>query len=99
MNELAKVVLGALLGALALACFSYPQVGRALGKVVAVVSIAIGAGLITWGVYSAIAADFTPMQSGPVFIMSLSQVFGWGTGFLAGGVTALVLSLVGKDSY
>lgn len=98
MIELSKVVFGVLLGALTLACFSYPQVGRAVGKVVAVACIAIGAGMVTWGVYSAIAADFTPMQSGPIFIMSLSQVLGWGLGFLAGGITALVLSLVGRDS-
>lgn len=99
IEKLSEVFLGVLLGALAVACFSYPQVGRAIGKVVAVIGIALGAGLVAWGVSGAIAGDFSPMQSGPVFIMSLSQVFGWGFGLLAGGITALVLSLAGRESY
>lgn len=99
MNTLSAVVSGVLLGALSLACFSYPQVGRAIGKVVAVICITIGAGVVTWGVASSIAGDFVAMEAGPVVVASLSQVFGWGIGVLAGGITALVLSLVGRDSY
>jgi hypothetical protein len=97
IEKLGEVLLGVLLGALAVACFSYPQVGRAIGKVVAVIGIALGAGLIAWGFSCVMADDFAPMHSGPVYIMSVSQVFGWGIGLLAGGITALVLSLVGRD--
>lgn len=98
MNDISKVMLGALLGGLALACFSYPQVGRAIGKVVAVIGIACGTGLCAWGVSCSIGDDFSPMQVGPVIIMAISQVFGWGVGMLAGGITALVLSLVRRGS-
>lgn len=99
MNNISEFVIGILLGVMALACFSYPQVGRAIGKLVAVIGIAVGAGLITWGVACSLSDDFVPMQSGPIFVVSISQVFGWGIGLTAGGITALVLALVGRESF
>jgi hypothetical protein len=98
MREIGMLVCGMLIGVLAFGCFSYPQVGRAIGKVLAVIGIGLGAGLVAWGIASSIADDFKPMQAGTIYIMSVSQVFGWGAGSLAGGITALVLSLAGRDS-
>lgn len=95
MNDLAPLMLGIVLGAFVLSCLIFERIGRATGKIIAVVGIGLGVGLLTWGIYSAIEGELQPLQAGPIVFKSIGQVIGWGAGLLGGGVTALVLAFVG----
>ena len=69
-----------------------------LGKLSAVILIAGGVGLVTWGLAGAFNREaFEPLKMGAVTFYTPGQVLGWGAGLLGGGVTALVLSFVGRD--
>jgi hypothetical protein len=98
MSKFPEFTLGLVLGVCLTCCFCFPRVGRAIGKLIATVAIAVGAGLLAWGIYSALTEDFKPMQAGPLVVHSLSQVFGWSSGCLAGGILALMLSLYGRQT-
>ena len=94
--EAAELLLGIVVGVLLTAMLSFPRVGRALGKALAVGLIALGAGLLTWGFFAYFGERFEPLKMGPVTFWNSSQTLGWGVGCLAGGITALVLSFTGK---
>lgn len=98
MKELNIITLGILLGILGTACLAFPGVARALGKIVSVVGIGIGVGLLTFGILSTIDGDFKPFISGPIYVASASQAMGIGSGLLAGGIVALVLAYIRADS-
>ncbi len=91
-------IVGLLVGALAAIAFSQPRVARAIGKTAAVVLIAAGAGLLCWGLLTTIGVgEFEALEFGPITLYSATQTLGWGAGLLAGGITALVLALVGRS--
>jgi uncharacterized membrane protein len=97
MHSFGDIVVGVLIGILLTASFSFPRVGRAVGKTVSVVLLSLGAGLITWGIFGLVAEDgFKPMEFGPILFSSSAQALGWGAGSLCGGLTALVLSFTGR---
>lgn len=67
-----------------------------LVRTVAVLAIGIGTGVLIWGISAAALQE--PIRS-PVdyfdigFLISApSEAIGWGAGFLAAGITAIVLS-------
>ena len=82
--------------ALFLWCIIRPNVGRLLARIFAVFAIGGGIGVLTWGICS--AALGAALRS-PFGLTSLiaepSEAIGWGTGALAAGITALVLSFIG----
>lgn len=94
-NHLATLTLGIAIGALMTTCLVYARVGRALGKLVSVLTIGSGVGLLTWGILITAGCDFKPLEFGPIVFTSAGQIIGWGAGLLSGGVTALVLAFVG----
>jgi hypothetical protein len=96
MNKFPEFTLGLALGIVLTCCLCFPRVGRAVGKLIATITTAAGAGLLAWGIYSSITDEFQPMQAGPIVVQSISQVFGWSSGCLAGGILALILSLTGR---
>lgn len=97
LHSIGDVVVGVLIGVLITATFSFPRVGRAVGKTAAVALLALGVGLITWGVFGLIDAEsFRPLEFGPILFSSAAQALGWGAGCFAGGLTALILSSTGR---
>lgn len=96
-NSLGLIALGILVGILLTAAFNVPRIGRAISKSCAVVLLAVGAGLIAWGIAGLSGESWQPLAIGPVIFMSAAQAFGWGVGALVGGVTSLVLSFVGSS--
>jgi uncharacterized protein YacL len=98
-----SVVIGALVGILIgiafTLSFAYPRIGRAFGKIIACVFILFGTLGLVWGMYVAISGAELPrirMEPIPIVITSIPQMLGWAGGCLAAGVTALVLSFVGR---
>lgn len=99
MHSFGDVVLGALIGILITTAFSFPRVGRAVGKTTAVILLSLGVGLITWGIFGLIDAEaFKPMEFGPVLFSTAAQALGWGAGGLVGGLTALTLASIGRSN-
>ena len=91
------LAVGFVVGALASVALSFPRVARSVGKFAAVVLIGCGAGLITWGVIGGINREsFEPLKMAAITFYSPGQILGWGAGLLGSGITALVLSFVGK---
>jgi len=70
---------------------------RFLTLTLAVLAIGIGAGALTWGITSAATGDSirSPVDYFDIgfAISTPSEAIGWGAGFLAGGLTALILGL------
>ncbi len=94
-NSLGPLLLGVLAGIFLTASLSFPRVGRAISKTCAVILLAVGAGLIAWGITGLSSGSFEPLEFGPVLFSSDAQAIGWGAGGLVGGTTSLVLSFVG----
>ena len=72
------------------------NVARPLAKILAVLAIGAGIGVLVWGICA--QAMGIPIRSpfGLVHLIADAvEAIGWGAGLLAGGITALVLSLVG----
>lgn len=94
--DLAALLLGALAGVLLTIVLSFPRIARGIGKIAAVSLMGAGAGLITWGLISALnGSDFESLQMGPVIFYSAAQTLGWGVGCLVAGITALVIAFIG----
>lgn len=73
-----------------------PNVGRFLSRIFAVAAIGGGIGFLTWGICAAALGDAIRSPFGLISLVAEpSEAIGWGAGFLAAGVTALVLSFVG----
>jgi hypothetical protein len=91
------VIIGLLTGALITIALVYPRIARAFGKALAAVLIGVGVGLLVWGLYTAISGDeLRRMRFGPIVLSTIGQTLGWAGGALASGITALVLSFVGR---
>ena len=94
-----SLLLGIVVGVLLTACFCFPRVARAVGKILAVILMGAGAGLITWGLVASLGQqDFKPLTIGPLTFFFVSQVLGCGAGCLVAGITSLVLALVGRPN-
>lgn len=77
-------------------CLIRANVARAFARIFAVLAIGAGIGVLTWGICA--QAIGMPIRSpfGLVHLISDPvEAIGWGAGLLAGGITAMVLSLVG----
>jgi len=92
------VLVGVLIGTAIATSLAYPRVARAFSKIVASVLIGVGTGVLVWGMYVAISGSELPrMRFGPIVFSSIGQTLGWAGGSLAAGITALVLSFVGRN--
>jgi hypothetical protein len=79
-------------------CLIRANVARAFARIFAVLAIGAGIGTLTWGICA--QALGMPIRSpfGLVHLISDPiEAIGWGAGLLAGGITAMVLSLVGGN--
>lgn len=72
-----------------------PNVGRMFARIFAVLGIGLGVGVLCWGIVAACLTGTVRSPFGLDWLISdPSEAIGWGAGFLAAGVTALVLSFV-----
>jgi hypothetical protein len=85
------LVLSLLVVVLVVVSFLRPAVGKFVGKMVAVVTMGLGVGLLVWGILAAARGD-SPPPGGPFAGASYSLVIGSGAGFLTAGIVALVLA-------
>ena len=79
-------------------CLIRANVARAFARIFAVLAIGTGIGVLTWGICA--QGLGMPIRSpfGLVYLISDPvEAIGWGAGLLAGGITAMVLSLVGGN--
>ena len=96
--EITSFVLGAAAGTILMAALAYPRVGRIMARVFAVVASGVGAGLLVWAIYAAARGE--PLQAiswGAVVISEAGEAIGWSAGLLLAGITALVLSFIGRS--
>lgn len=66
-----------------------------VARLVAVAALGAGVGVLTWGITSSVLDE--PLRT-PAFVpapldLLPSEAIGWGAGLLAGGITALLLSV------
>jgi len=96
MIHVALFLGGLLLGVLVSVSLGFPSIGRAVAKILAVILLGIGFGLIVWvGVTVYQGANLRP-QFGENIITEVGEAFGWGAGFFLAGVVALVLAFWGR---
>ena len=94
--QITSFVLGAAAGAIVTVSFAFPRVGRIATRILAVLGIAAGAGLLAWGFRALFGGDsLRAIEVQSVVISQPSEALGWSAGLLAGGITALVLSFLG----
>jgi hypothetical protein len=90
------LLLGVLLGWLTLWSYLQPAVGRFCVRLLGVAATSLGVALLVW----AIVAEALRQRVHPVFGLDIvhesSEALALGSGFLVAGVTALVLSFLGR---
>ncbi len=74
-----------------------PAVGRRLARIFAVIAMGLGTGFLLWGICGAMSGERLRPPFRRDIITEVSEAIGWGTGFLTGGIVALVLSFLGKS--
>jgi hypothetical protein len=67
--------------------------GKLAARILGVLCVGVGVGLLAWGISSAVMHEPISAQvaSLPIFVSS-SAVIGWGAGVLALGLTTLILT-------
>jgi hypothetical protein len=88
---------GLLLGSLVTACLGFPGVGRAVAKILAVCLLGVGLGFLVWAGVTVHRGEHLRAPFGTL-ITDVGEAFGWGAGFLAGGVVAFVLAFRGRST-
>ncbi|MFV1966359.1 MAG: hypothetical protein ACC628_13130 [Pirellulaceae bacterium] len=91
-------LLGILTGSIITLSVAYRRVGRIVARLVAVVALAAGAGLLTWALNGAIRGEtLRGIAWQTIEISQPSEAFGWSAGLLLGGIAALLLSFFGRS--
>jgi hypothetical protein len=98
LSLLTSFVIGTLVGSIVTLSVAYRYVGRVVARLLAVVALAAGAGLLTWGLDAAIRGDqLRGIAWQTIEITQPREAFGWSAGLLLGGITALLLSFMGRS--
>jgi len=72
------------------------NVARAFAKIIAVIAIGAGIGILTWGICAqAMGMPIRTPYGMAHLIADPVEAIGWGAGLLAGGITAMILALTG----
>jgi hypothetical protein len=90
------LLLGVLLGWLTLGCFLNPGLGRLCVRLFAVVALSIGLGFLVWAIVGQALGQRIHNFLGTDLITQSSDAIAFGSGALAAGIAALVLSFVGR---
>ena len=91
-------LLGILVGSVITLSVAYRRVGRIVAKLLAVVALAAGAGLLTWALHAVFRGE--PLRGiawQTIEISQPSEAFGWSAGLLLGGIVAFLLSSFGHS--
>jgi hypothetical protein len=72
--------------------------GRLLARILGVLAVGLGVGLLTWGISASNMGEQirVPEFLGEKVLQSSSELIGWGAGILAVGLTTLVLTLLDR---
>jgi hypothetical protein len=90
------LLLGVLLGWLTLGCYLHPALGRVCVRIFAVACLSIGLGFLVWAIVGQALGQRIHNFLGTDFITQSSDAVALGSGLLAAGIAALVLSFVGR---
>jgi hypothetical protein len=72
--------------------------GRLVARIAAVLAVGLGAGLLAWGLMAGLIKEpFRPPFGWESLFGTPGKIVGWGAGFLAAGVTTLILSFLEDD--
>jgi hypothetical protein len=93
LYDIALFLGGLLLGCLITVSLGFPGVGRAIAKILAVILLGIGFGLLVWASVSLVRGEELRPPFGSDIITKVAEAFGWGAGFFLGGIVALALAL------
>jgi len=75
----------------------HPEMARLLARILGVVCVGLGVGLLAWGISSGALREPISEQAVALAIFpSASAVIGWGAGILAAGVTTLFLTVMDR---
>ena len=91
----AGVILGLLAGSVATAAMFYPGLAKAIARVKAVGLLAVGVGLLVWGIVCLSGGQEFKAPFELSVMRSAVECIAWGSGILAAGVLSLVLGFVG----
>ena len=95
--EVTSFVLGAAAGSLVVVSIAYPRVGRIFARVLALVALSLGIGLLTWAIHAAITGEpLAAIAWERIAISQPGEAFAWSAGLLVGGIIALLLSFAGR---
>jgi hypothetical protein len=86
---------GILLGWASLWCFLNPTVGRAVVRIFAVLALGTGVWFLAVAVVDMLHGEVNNYAL-PGMVANSTTVWGWGAGCLVAGITALVLSFLGR---
>ena len=92
MYDVALFLGGLLLGCLVTVSLGFPAVGRTVAKILAVTLLGIGFGLLVWAGVSVYRGEDLRPPFGSNLITQTAEAFGWGAGFVLGGIVAFALA-------
>jgi hypothetical protein len=96
--EITSVVLGFLAGTICTVALAFPRIGRLVARILAVVSLGAGSGLLVWAIMAAAQSEaLRPIVWKSFNIAEASEAFGWAAGLLLAGAVGLTLSFIGKS--
>jgi hypothetical protein len=80
-------------------CLIRANIARSFARILAVLAIGAGIGVLTWGICALSMGITIRAPFGLEYVISDPiEAIGWGAGLLGGGITAMVLSLVSRSS-
>lgn len=91
----AGILVGMIIGSIWTAAVFYPPLAKGIARVKAVALLALGAGLLVWGIVSLASGDefLQPFDRSP--IRSPVECIAWGSGILAAGILSLLYGFIG----
>ena len=96
--DITSFFLGVILGVLAMASFAFPRIGCILTRLVAVVMLTMGVGLLTWAIDALFRSEsLRPFGLIGVAIEQPSEAIGCGAGLVVGAIVAFSLSFVRRS--
>lgn len=92
---LAGLLIGLLLGVIATSAIFYPPLAKAMARAKAAALLAIGLGLLTWGITTlATGSEFHQPFRWNIMRSSI-ECIAWGSGITVAGILSLVMGFVG----
>ena len=89
------LLVGFILGMILTVVIVRPRVGQAIARIIAVILLGAGVGMLVWGIYAiSTNQEISPIQFGFILVEKAYEIMAYGAGAFFAGVVALVLSFV-----